>query len=449
MKRSTRRLLRFGPAGLCAVAAALANNAAAQSQYFEPVSNGSTYSWDSANWTASGSANASPYTSNWTPGDFARFYNGVSDTYTVTVNASEQNTGLYNDSSGSTLTIADAGSGTGNLDVITAIQGFLAASGTTTYINAPITGNGGVAPELSGSIYLDAANTYTGGTALGDSGNTLTYFNNNSAFSSGAITLNRTGIGNFSTLLGIGGSTLTLANNFATVAANTGSGTALNFASAANTPVVSSGTWSLGTVNLNLRSSGGSTAPLTISGAISGSGNLVLSANGSGSVTILSGANTYTGTTTVVGSGGTYGGSGAITLQLGAANTIASSSSVILAGGTLSPGGFNHAMGSTTLGLTSSSTIDFTLGGTLSFADSSALTWSGVLDLVNYQQGDLQFDPGLTSAQLADIEFNGNASTLGTAYLDSNGYVVPEPSTVALSLLGGLGMMWAARRRKA
>ena len=121
------------------------------------------------------------------------------------------------------------------------------------YINVPITGNGGIAPELSGSVYLDAANTYAAGTALGDSGNTLTYFNNNNSFSSGAITLNRTGIANFSTLLSYSGAPITLANNFQ-VTSSVGTGTGLNFASSANAPVTSSGTWSLGTYNLNLRS---------------------------------------------------------------------------------------------------------------------------------------------------------------------------------------------------
>ena len=210
--------------------------------------------------------------------------------------------------------------------------------------------------------------------------------------------------------------------------------------------MISSGAWSLGTNNLILRSSGGSTSPLTISGAISGTGNVALSANANSAI-ILSGPNTYTGTTTV-GVGGTP-----VTLKLGAANTIASSSSLIMAGGTLDPGGFNHAMGSTTLGLTAAgSAIDFVSGASeLDFANSSALTWSGTLNIANWNPSldRVRFGTdatGLTSTELGDIEFGGVS---GLAQLDANGYLVPEPSTVLLGLLGGLGTMWAARRRTA
>jgi hypothetical protein len=458
MKKPTLNSLRFVSAGLSLSLALVAYNAQAQNQYFEPVSNGNTYSWDGANWTAPAAANAAPYTYNWSSGDFARFYNGASDNYIVTVNASEQNTGLYNDSSSSTLNINDAGNGTGNLYLDSGLDAFITASSAYTYINAPITGPGTLCPETSGNIYLTAANSYTGGTALGESGNALVNFNNDLAFSTVPITLHRTGIGNFSTLIGYGGQTLALANNFS-LTSDVGTGTGLNFASAANTPVVSSGTWGLGTYNLNLRSSGGSTAPLTISGAISGSGILALSANGSGSQTILSAVNPFTGTIIVTGSGGTYGGNGAITLQLGAANAIASSSSINLAGGTLNGGGFTHA-NSGTLQLTASSTLDFG-GGNMSFADSHALAWTGVLNLGDWVgtgsvYGGTQFEvgtssAGLTAAQLADIEFDGNAGTLGEAGIDANGfvYMIPEPSTLVLSLLGGLGVLRFARRRTA
>jgi len=314
---------------ICAILAVPGEKAAAQSQYFTTVTNGVTYSWDSANWSATNSSTA-PYTNFWVPGAFARFYNGSAGTnYTVTVNASEQMTGLYNNTS-ATNTIQDAGNGTGSLNVINGIQGFLSIG--TTIITCPIVGTGGVAPESTGNVELFGTNTYTGGTALGDSGNTLTYFNSSNSFGTGPITLNRTG--NFSTLLSTGTSTITIPNSFSNVVGNTGPLTELNFASGSTAPVVSSGAWSLGTVNLNLRNSGGSNAPLTISGVISGSGNLILSANGSGNSIILSGTNTYTGTTTLTAAGGTYGGSGAITLALGAGGSISNSASLTIVAGT-------------------------------------------------------------------------------------------------------------------
>ncbi|HEX3623827.1 MAG TPA: PEP-CTERM sorting domain-containing protein [Verrucomicrobiae bacterium] len=432
------------PAIAVACLGSLPNAAKAATDYFTTaITAGNTYSWDDANWSTSSTG---PFTSDWVAANFAEFKSAAS--YTVTVNQSENNTGIYNDSSSSTITINDAGSGTGNLNVSGGIQGYLTLG--TTIINVAITGTGGIAPESGGSLYLNAANTYTGGTALGDSGNNLTYFNNNNAFSTGGITLNRTGIANFSTLLGYGGSALTIANNFSITSA-VGTGTALNFASSASTPVTSSGTWTLGSYNLNLRNSGGSTAPLTLSGAISGTGSLILSANGSGNTTIFSAINPFSGSVTLTGSGGTYGGSGAITLKLGVANALASSSQINLAGGTLDPGGFNQQFGA--LNLTASSTIDFEAGAaTLSFADSSGLTWGSgdILDLADWTSGDelLFAGTGLTTAQLADIEFNGDTSTLGSASL-VNGEIVeaPEPSTIALGLLGGLGIFLMRRKK--
>ncbi len=465
---SIRKSLMVGSAGACLLFALLASNTAkAQSLYFVGptggIANGGSYSWDdTTSWGAT--SGTTPGTGGgWTAGDFARFYGGSGDSYTVTVNADEQNTGLYNDNSTSTLTINSAGVGD-DLDVITAIQGFLSTSGSSTIINSPIVGAGGVAPELSGSVSLFGVNTYTGGTALGDSGNTLTYFNNSSSFGSGGISLNRTGIANFSTLLSSGGSPITLANNFSTVSANTGSGTALNFASGANTPVNVSGTWTLGAVNLNLRNSGGSTAPLTLSGAISGTGLLALSANGSGNTTILAAASpSFTGTIEVTGAGGTYGGTGVATLQMAIANGISASSALIMAGGTFNAGGF-YQVTHGTLGMTASSTLMFgaTANTALSFGNSSGLTWTAgqILNLADWQgnssaDGGTSTDTleigtdatGLTSAQLADIEFDG--SGLGTAAIDANGYIeqVPEPSTVVLGIIGGLALLRNIRRR--
>src|SRR5262249_28498827 len=132
---------------------------------------------------------------------------------------------------------------------------------------------------------------------------------------------------------------------------STGTGTAgINFAADANTPVVSTGIWTLGTNNFVLRNNGNTTSPLTLSGAITGSGTMTLSANNSGLIT-FSGANTFTGTIAITGPGGSGAGSSKVTLKLGAANTIASASQVNMVGGVLDPGGFNHTMSSTTLAL--------------------------------------------------------------------------------------------------
>jgi hypothetical protein len=467
MKTPLSNTRRFIPAALGLAVCLLASNAMAQSQYFgvtAGIVNGGTYSWDAANWSVAAGSSSGPFTYNWAAGDFARFYGGAGDNYTVTVGTAEANTGLYNDGAGTTLNINDNGSGLGNLYLNSGLDAFITTSSGYTYVNVPITGPGTLCPETSGNIYFAVANSYTGGTALGESGNALANFNNNLAFSTGTISLHRTGIGNFSTLLPYGGSTITLANNFQATS-DVGTGTGLNFAGAANTPVVSSGSWSLGTYNLNLRSSGGSTSPLTISGAISGSGILALSANNTGNKTILSAVNPFTGTVIVNGVSGayggtTYGGSGAITLQLGAANALANISGLVLVGGTttangptFNPGGFNQAMPNTTLTLSAAgsvATIDFGAGhSVVTFADSHLNTWSGVLNLVNWSAGDVLIigasdNSGLTTAQLDDIEFNGTG--LATAQMWGGAVMIPEPSTALLGLLG-LGALWIIRRR--
>ena len=439
MKTPALKFLTPAIAGLCLGLVPNAVKAATTDYFTTSVSPGGTYSWDGPNWdTGSGS-----YTSYYFQGGFPEFKSATS--YTVTVNATESMAGMYQDGgSSSTLTIDDAGNGTGSLSITSGVQGFLMYGATI--INADITGTGGIDPEYEGSsaaLSLFGDNSYSGGTAL-TSSSTLVYFSNNNSFGTGTIAASYSS-GSYAPLLSTGGSTITLANNIQ----NTGTGGGINFANGASTPVVLTGTVSLGTTTFSIRNNGNSTAPLTINGVIGGStgGNLVLSGANGGTIH-LGAVNAYTGTTTIGVSGDAK-----VTLELDAANAISSSSQIILAGGTLSPGGFNHTMAGT-LDLTASSTIDYTLGGSLSFADSSGVAWGSgdVLDLANWTAGDdLYFGgTGLTAAQLDEIEFDGNSSTLGSAQLD-NGYIVeatPEPSTIALGLIGGLGV-FLMRRKKA
>jgi autotransporter-associated beta strand protein len=102
---------------------------------------------------------------------------------------------------------------------------------------------------------------------------------------------------------------------------------------------------------------------------ISGAGATV-SKQGTGTLT-LSGANTYTGNTSIV----------AGILRLGAANVISNSSNMVLAGGTFSTGaaaGFAESLG--TLTVSANSTLAFGTGGhTINFANSNATTWGGFL----------------------------------------------------------------------
>lgn len=449
MRIPTKNFLTSITAGFClSVVAISASAQTGQSLYFDVNGstsgfgsvNGNTYSWDNALWSSSSAGTVA--TVNWTNGDFARFSAGTSgNSYTVTVGKDEMMAGLYETVSGVALTINSTGSGF--LDVTNNIQGFLVSSSVT--INATIGGAGGVAPELSGSLYLYGNNTYSGGTQFGDSGSTLTYFNNNNSFGTGSMFVNESS-GSYAALLATGGSTITIANPWVIQTTNGG----VNFASNPNTPVVTTGNWTLGTNNFNIRNNGGSGSPLTIGGVISGSGNVTFSSGPGGKIN-LNNINLFTGTTTIGLPGATN-----VTVYLGIANALASSSSIIMNGGTLNPGGFNHHMIGTTLGLTASSSIDFGAGASeLDFAKSSGVAWSSgdILDLINWNPtlDSIYFgtdDTGLTSSQLGDIEFNGGG--LGSAELTASGELiqVPEPSTIALGILGGLGLI-LVRRRKA
>ena len=214
---------------------------------------------------------------------------------------------------------------------------------------------------------------------------------------------------------------------------------------------------------LHLTASGGTidasgTGTLTLSGGITGNtfGLFLLGtgagvesgaiATTSGSVTklatgtwTLSGTNTYTGTTTIT--------AGTLVLNPGA--NVTPNTQVVLNGGTLSTSGIttNRTItDASTLNLNAVSSI--TLGTnvhTLTFANSSAVSWAGAGLTINGwtgtpgasgTAGKIFFGnstSGLTSGQLAIITFTG----FGTgAILLSTGELVPVPTTPFFSIAG-------------
>jgi len=104
-------------------------------------------------------------------------------------------------------------------------------------------------------------------------------------------------------------------------------------------------------------------------------------------------------------------------------------------------------MGTITLGLNTTLTIDLQAGVTdLFFANSSANSWSGLVNITGFQEGVIKFGSdasGLTSGQLALID-GGIYSLTESGYLTA--VPVPEPTTLAVLLLGGMGLL-AARRK--
>ena len=253
------------------------------------ITTGSTYDWDDPTNGGFWSNNSTSTTGNiatngWVQGNFPKFQPAGTPTYTVTVSNDEQIAGAFF-STAQVLTINAIGSG--DLDIVAGLQGVLGSGSADVTINAPITGPGEIQPSNGGNLRFNGLNTYTGGTNL-SSTSTLIHFNNGSSFGTGFINM---GVAGFAPMLASGGATVTLPNNF-TSSVN---GAGINFAADASTPVVSTGTWTLGTNNLVLRNNAGPTSPVTLSNTISGSGTITLSTNTAGSVIAFSGANSYTG----------------------------------------------------------------------------------------------------------------------------------------------------------
>jgi autotransporter-associated beta strand protein len=480
MKELLSRSPRFIPAGLGLSFILLTGQAWAGLDYWDPqgTTGANPYTgsmsgtWENSLWSTSSAGSATPTA--WVEGNAAVF--GVNTgfgtpPFTVTMNANHNVAGIFDgplNPNSCDVTIAGTGhlvlSGAQGFNIINASDGSLGI----VRINVPIVdGNyvsgattGQIVAQGNGQIFLNAANTYsggnlgigTGGTLLGyasSSWNGVVNFNNNQSFGSGSIALIRGTSTSFGAL--VAQAPGLLIPNAVDFSQASSSAPYLNLVgtSRGSGGTTFSGPVNLGTNAVSLGSSGFGNLVI-LSGAISGTGGL----NKFGPSTLrLSGANTYTGPTTIT----------TDRLQLGRANAIASSSSLVMNGGTLDLGGFNQAMASTTLSLQANSVIDFTAGQVeLDLANSSGQAWAAgkLLNLVTTDPWNLSLDylrvgtsnSGLTAAQLAEIEFNG--FDLGAAAINGQGFIydtaqIPEPSALVLSLLGALGVMWNSRRRTA
>lgn len=206
---------------------------------------------------------------------------------------------------------------------------------------------------------------------------------------------------------------------------NLNGATALTFDGSFNTTIGSSGPGQIVNTNANINP------------------NTSLIKNGTGTLTLGgTAANTFVGVNLI----------NAGTLFAAKVDALGSGNSLVMSGGTFATGGLNQNLG--TLDLDGSATLDLGAGNSAaSFGNSSALDWGAFnLNISNWTAGNdtLRFgtdSTGLTSSQLALIRFTdfGNAS----GQIDASGFIapVPEPSMIALSVLGGLGLLVAFRRR--
>jgi fibronectin-binding autotransporter adhesin len=392
-------------------------------------------------------------------------------------------------SDGGTLNLTNAGTITGATFGLT-----LAGAGDGSISSIIGTTTGTLTKSGTGTWTLSGGNTYTGVTTV--SAGVLNIQNNNGLGTTAAGTT----VSNGATLQLQGGitvSTETLNINGTGASGETGAlvnvsgtnnyGGLLTFAGA-TTLSSDSGT-------LNLTNAGtitGATFGLTLTGAANGSISSIigtttgsLTKNGAGTWT-LSGANTFSGATTInggmltvaAGSGSALAATSSITvnsggtLLLGANNQINNAATMTLAGGTFAKGDFTEGTagsgGTSTLGLgaltltAAGSHIDFGAGnvGTLSFASFTpgAYTlliddWTGTANTIGSASTDRLIFDSNQSGNLSSFWFAGYAPgatqfDLGGGYYEVTPVTaVPEPSTYAGGLLTLLAIGYLKRRQ--
>ena len=312
-------------------------------------------------------------------------------------------------------------------------------------------GNNAITKTGLGTLTLSGVNTYTGGTYVNDG--TLQLGASERLLDTGGVT--------------VAGGTFNLQNNTETV------GTVVLASGAIN----GDGAGTLIGSSYDVRSGSAS--------AILG-GTAALTKSTDGTVT-LTGANTYTGATTVndgtlvaaAAAGGALANTASVTvnadgnLALGASNQINDIAPVTLAGGTLSKGDFSEgtstAVGAGTLSLAADgSTIDFGTGtaGTLAFAifdpGSYSLTidnWTGTAGEIGNDSTDRLIFATNPSATLANFLFSGYGPGAVALLLDGGFYEVtpasltpvPEmnPAVLASLVCAGFGVVFHRRAVRA
>ncbi len=274
-----------------------------------------------------------------------------------------------------------AGAGTVTLGTGTLSTG--GNNGTTTY-SGVLSGTGGLTKQGTGTFTLSGANAYTGATTI--SAGTL-------QLSGGSAIANTSTV----TLANVAGATLDLNGTSETIGALAGGGAA-------------GGNVTLGAGTLTT----GVATNTTYSGVISGTGGLTK--QGTGAFT-LSGANTYTGATTI----------NAGTLTLGAANRIADASAVVLNAGTFNLNNFSETVGSIAgTGAVSLGTGTLTTGG-----DNTSTAYSGVMSGTG----------GLTKTGTGTFTLSGNNTYTGATSINAGtltlGAADRIANTSAVTVAGG------------
>lgn len=406
------------------------------------VTNNGNYTWESAKYSST-SAGTDPVS--WNEGNFLRLAAGTdagTSNYTITANSNHTFAGMYLlTGGGGTVTI----NGSGVLTTASGDQGMYVDTSTQNLkINAVIAGSSklvwqGNGAGAGGSLYLLGNNTYTGGTAL-NTGSGLN-FNNDNSFGSGRITWGYTGgtATQFVIANDVATGPVTLANAVTTKAGGT-----LIYVGPAAAPVTFSGAWTMpsGTSTLSIGNASHTSSKMIISGAMGGSGGALVKA-GVGTL-VLSGANTYTGGTTI--SAGTLQlGDGGSTGKLSTTGAITNNSSLVFnqtdavtqgtdfSGSAISGTGTLTQAGTGTVVLNAANTYSgktFINAGTLSVSSDGnlgAAPGSVVADQLSFNGGTLKTTASFTMSSNRGIKivssggtFNITSGTLGVASTITN-----------------------------
>jgi autotransporter-associated beta strand protein len=305
--------------------------------------------------------------------------------------------------------------------------------GTVT-VGGVVSGAFAITKHGTGTLVFNGLNTYTGQTILRQGTLTINTLKSYGVASSlGAPTtgnivlsasnssvLSYTGTGDTTNRpIQVGGTTTGAAT--ATLA-NNGTGPLIFTAAAFNTPVAMtsglarnlllSGTFGNTTTPNEIQ---GVLADNTLNGAPALSNYVNLSKNGTGAWK-LSGANTYSGNTTI--SAGTF--------ILGANNVLPDTTAVSIGAATLDADTRTDTAG--TLNITAAATISLGTGAALAFADSSAVTWAGTLNITGTFVSGTSLRFGTTSSALTPTQLSRISKPGGGALtLNSSGYLIDAP----------------------
>jgi fibronectin-binding autotransporter adhesin len=414
-----------------------------------------------------------------------------------------------NASAGTNVTVASDGVTVGAVEVSGAnhtISGgtismtnttWTVASSRTAIVGSTLAGTTGLAKSGSGQLVLSGSNSYSGTTTIsngtlriGNSGTTGSYSGDTVVASGGILAFSRTdAYTHGGAISGAGAVTKVDAGAVTLTASNSYSGVTTLFAGT----LVADNSNALGTGNITFSSGGGNTGTIrytaasagtdwgarfknstgtirldtdgnnvALAGAIDSSNTQGLVKSGSGSLT-LSGANAYTGTTSVTAGvlelastgGAAAGGASALsvgtgaTLLLSQSDQVNDAATVTLSGGTIRrASGVSEVFGNLTL--SSGSFLDYGTGatGTLRFGTYAP---ANLLTVQNFAQGNvLRFGNDISSFLPTGGALTNSFFSFNNAFAYDNSTftitAIPEPSTY-LAAVGLLGfMLWSSRR---